>query len=63
MPIFDFNTIPAVMALGSAVSQCSRQILLQIGDTIRTAEREAIEERRIWDGVGNTLTYTRNGIT
>ena len=50
MPIFDFNTIPAVMALGSAVSQCSRQILLQIGDTIRTAEREAIEERRIWDG-------------
>ena len=49
MPIFDFNTIPAVMALGSAVSQCSRQILLQIGDTIRTAEREAIEERRKWD--------------
>lgn len=49
MPIFNFNTIPAVMALGSAVSQCSRQILLQIGDTIRTAEREAIEERRKWD--------------
>lgn len=49
MPIFDFNTIPAVMALGSAVSQCSRQILLQIGDTIRTAEREAFEERRKWD--------------
>ena len=49
MPIFDFNTIPAVMALGSVVSQCSRQILLQIGDTIRTAEREAIEERRKWD--------------
>ena len=45
-PIFDFNTIPAVMALGSAVSECSRQLLLQIGDTIRTAEREAIEERR-----------------
>ena len=48
-PIFDFNTIPAVMALGSAVSQCSRRLLLQIGDTIRTAEREAIEERRKWD--------------
>lgn len=49
MPIFDFNTIPAVMALGSAVSQCSSQILLQIGDTIRTAEREAIKERRQWN--------------
>ena len=45
-PIFDFNTIPAVMALGSAVSQCSRQILQQIGDVIRAAERESIIEGR-----------------
>ncbi len=46
-PIFDFNTIPAVMALGSAVSQCSRQILQQIGDVIRAAERESIIEGRM----------------
>ena len=49
MPIVEFNTIPAVMALGSAVSQCSKQILMQIGETIRAVERETIEEWRKWD--------------
>ena len=48
MPIVEFNTIPAVMALGSAVSQCSKQILMQIGETIRAVERETIEEWRKW---------------
>ena len=54
MPIFDFNTIPAVMALGSAVSQSCRSETpfgLRSGKPLRKGE----------NGMKNTLTYTRNG--
>ena len=46
MAIFDFNTPATIGALGTAVSQINRQVLRQIGVTIRNAEREAIKERR-----------------
>ena len=46
LPVLEFRTIPAVMALGTAVSQCSQQILMQIGAVIRTAEIGLSEEGR-----------------
>lgn len=44
--IFDFNTPATIEALGSAVSQINQQVLRQIGDAIRKADREAVQERR-----------------
>ena len=44
--IFDFDTPATIEALGSAVSQINQQVLRQIGETIRRADREAVQERR-----------------
>ena len=37
--ITNFNTTAAMACLGTAVSQGSRELLLEIGDTIRKIER------------------------
>ena len=44
--IFDFDTKQTIGALGTAVSQINQQVLRQIADKIRQADREAIQERR-----------------
>ena len=44
--IFDFDTKQTIGALGTAISQINQQILRQIADKIRQADREAIQERR-----------------
>lgn len=45
LSIFDFNTPRTVAALGTAVSQISKQVLRQIEVTIRNYEREHSAER------------------
>ncbi len=39
-PIFDFNTVSAVYALGTAVSDLSQQVLREIGAVIKQYERQ-----------------------
>ena len=46
VPILDFDTRPTIGALGTAVSQINQQVLRQIADKIRQADRDAIQERR-----------------
>ena len=41
--ITNFNTTAAMACLGTAVSQGSRELLLEIGDTIRKIEREKVK--------------------
>ena len=41
--ITNFNTTAALACLGTAVSQGSRELLLEIGDTIRKIEREKVK--------------------
>ena len=50
MPIFDFNTLATVGALGAAVSQMNQQVLRQIGVTIQNYEREQLAERSVTHG-------------
>ena len=49
LSVLNFNTPSAIMALGSAISQCNKQLLMQIGMTIRAAEQEFIKEGRKWN--------------
>lgn len=42
--IINFNTTAALACLGTAVSQGSRELLLEIGDTIRKIEREKAKD-------------------
>lgn len=46
MPVFDFNTLDAVTALGTAVSENSEQVLRQIEITVKNYERARRMERR-----------------
>ena len=46
LSIFDFDTKQTIGALGTAISQINQQVLRQISDKIRQADREAIQERR-----------------
>ena len=55
MAIFDFNTPSTIGALGTAVSQINQQVLRQIGDTVRNAEREANQERSKQDEQSHDL--------
>ena len=47
--VYEFDTPATVAALGTAVSDASREVLLQIGSVVKQIEREVEEERRIWD--------------
>ena len=55
MAIFDFNTPSTIGALGTAVSQINQQVLRQIGVTVRSAEREANQERSKQDEQSHDL--------
>lgn len=49
--ITNFNTTAALACLGTAVSQGSRELLLEIGDTIRKIEREKVKNSLAKSGV------------
>ena len=49
--ITNFNTTAALACLGTAVSQGSRELLLEIGDTIRKIEREKTKNSLAKSGV------------
>lgn len=51
--ITNFNTTAALACLGTAVSQGSRELLLEIGDTIRKIEREKVKNSLAKSGVGS----------
>lgn len=63
--ITNFNTTAALACLGTAVSQGSRELLLEIGDTIRKIEREKAQNPLAKSGVepyndkGNFSTLKR----
>lgn len=63
--ITNFNTTAALACLGTAVSQGSRELLLEIGDTIRKIEREKVKNSLAKSGVepyndkGNFSTLKR----
>ena len=63
--ITNFNTTAALACLGTAVSQGSRELLLEIGDTIRKIEREKAKNSLAKSGVepyndkGNFSTLKR----
>lgn len=50
--ITNFNTTAALACLGTAVSQGSRELLLEIGDTIRKIEQEKVKNSLAKSGVG-----------
>ena len=58
--IYEFNTPATVAALGTAVSEGSREILLQIAAVVRQVERDIAEERRLGMSSMN-IEYRRNG--
>lgn len=63
--ITNFNTTAALACLGTAVSQGSRELLLEIGDTIRKIEREkaknplAKSDREPYNDIRNFSTLKR----
>lgn len=63
--ITNFNTTAALACLGTAVSQGSRELLLEIGDTIRKIEREKAKNSLAKSGAepyndkGNFITLKR----
>lgn len=54
--VFDFNTRQTVNALGTAISSISEEVFDEIARTIRTIEREKLEERSQDDGRDDVQT-------
>ena len=61
--VYVFDTPAAVAALGTAVSDASREVLLQIGTVIKQIEREIEEERRLWDEQHGITVRTERGLS
>ena len=61
--IYEFNTPATVAALGTAVSEGSREILLQIAAVVRQVERDIAEERRLWDEQHEYRVQAQRGIS
>ena len=61
--IYEFNTPATVAALGTAVSESSREVLLQIAAVIRQVEREITEERRLWDEQHSIAVHAERGLS
>ena len=61
--IYEFNTPATVAALGTAVSESSREILLQIAAVVRQVEREVTEERRLWDEQHSIAVHAERGLS
>ena len=52
-----------VAALGTAVSESSREVLLQIAAVVRQVEREVTEERRLWDEQHSIAVHAERGLS
>ena len=61
--IYEFNTPATVAALGTAVSESSREVLLQIAVVIRQVERDIAEERRLWDEQHEYRVQAQRGLS
>ena len=61
--IYEFNTSATVAALGTAVSESSREVLLQIAAVVRQVEREVTEERRLWDEQHSIAVHAERGLS
>ena len=61
--IYEFNTPATVAALGTAVSESSREVLLQIAAVIRQVERDIVEERRLWDEQHSIAVHAERGLS
>ena len=61
--VYEFDTPAAVAALGTAVSDASREVLLQIGAVIKQIEREIEEERRLWDEQHGITVHAERGLS
>ena len=61
--IYEFNTPATVAALGTAVSESSREVLLQIAAVVRQVERDIAEERRLWDEQHEYRVQAQRGIS
>ena len=61
--IYEFNTPATVAVLGTAVSESSREVLLQIAAVIRQVERDIAEERRLWDEQHSIAVHAERGLS
>ena len=61
--VYEFNTPATVAALGTAVSESSREVLLQIAAVVRQVEREVTEERRLWDEQHSIAVHAERGLS
>ena len=61
--IYEFNTPATVAALGTAVSESSREVLLQIAAVVRQLERDIAEERRLWDEQHSIAVHAERGLS
>ena len=61
--VYEFDTPAAVAALGTAVSDASREVLLQIGAVVKQIEREVEEERRLWDEQHGITVHAERGLS
>ena len=61
--VYEFDTPATVAALGTAVSDASREVLLQIGAVVKKIEREIEEERRLWDEQHGITVHTERGLS
>src|SRR5699024_1169764 len=61
--IYEFNTPATVAALGAAVSESSREVLLQIAAVVRQVERDIAEERRLWDEQHSIAVHAERGLS
>ena len=61
--VYEFNTPATVAALGTAVSESSREVLLQIAAVVRQVERDIADERRLWDEQHNIAVHAERGLS
>ena len=61
--VYEFNTPATVAALGTAVSESSREVLLQIAAVVRQVERDIAEERRLWDEQHEYRVQAQRGLS
>ena len=61
--IYEFNTPATVAALGTAVSEGSREVLLQIAAVVRQVECDIAEERRLWDEQHEYRVQAQRGLS
>ena len=61
--IYEFNTPATVAALGTAASESSREVLLQIAAVVRQVERDIAEERRLWDEQHSIAVHAERGLS